>query len=135
MEVMKMKKILTLTLIILLAFFLLTACSGKDEAAENPTESVVSVPDDLENTFVIADYYNEDGTFSALGLALDEINSEKVLTVKSGEILVVGDLKYEVAAESVTLSFYTQSSLENVITWWIEHMQSWQENGDVVNVK
>ena len=81
--------------------------------------------------YVITDYYRENGVFSDLGLELDEMNFEKVLVVNRGCVLIAGDRRYKVAAESLTLSFYTQSSLEHVIRWWIDYLDSWAESGKV----
>ncbi|MCL1906000.1 MAG: hypothetical protein FWG06_03215, partial [Clostridiales bacterium] len=83
------------------------------------------------NQYTIADYYGEDGGFSALGLALEENNSEKQLTVKAGDLLIVGDRLYIVVANSLTLSFYTQSSLNHAIKWWTDYLNSWAESGKV----
>ncbi|MCL2057676.1 MAG: M56 family metallopeptidase [Oscillospiraceae bacterium] len=78
----------------------------------------------------IADYYNnEDGDFSALGLALDEDGSERTLTVNGGDTLIAGDRRYEVIVDSLALSFYTQPSHEQVVLWWIDYLDSWVESG------
>ena len=85
--------------------------------------------------YYIADYYNvDDGKFSALGLALDENGSERTLTVRGGDILVVGGRRYEVIAESLTLSFYTQPLLGQAIQWWADCLDSWAESGKVTLV-
>lgn len=85
-----------------------------------------------KNTYVITDYYNSgDGRFSALGLTLAEEGYERVLTVSRGDILVAGDRRYEVTAESLTLVFYTQPSPDRVVQWWIYYLDSWAESGKV----
>ena len=87
-----------------------------------------------EKHYTITDYYNEDGKFSALGLALDEEDSERVLAVSGGELLIAGERRYEVTVESLTLSFYTQPSLDQVIQWWADCLDSWAESGKVTAV-
>ena len=82
----------------------------------------------------IIDYYNEDGAFSELGLTLDEINSERALSVNNGDILVVGGRKYEVTADSLALSYYTQPSLDQVVIWWIDYLDSWAKNGKITEL-
>ncbi|MCL1828895.1 MAG: hypothetical protein FWG32_05295 [Oscillospiraceae bacterium] len=83
----------------------------------------------------ITDYYSADGKFSALGLALptDSKNSEKTLTVKSGDIIIVGKKQYKVGAEPLVIPFYTQPSLDKVIVWWTDYMDSWLESGKVTS--
>ena len=84
-----------------------------------------------EKTYIISDYYNEDGTFSDLGLALDEVNSEKVLIISGGETFIIGDRKYIVITEALAISFYTQSSINDVIQWWTDYIKTWEESGIV----
>jgi beta-lactamase regulating signal transducer with metallopeptidase domain len=84
--------------------------------------------------YLITDYYNEDGKFSDLGLALPEIDSARVLIVNKGDIIVAGDRQYEVKTESLTLSYYTQPSREMVIQWWIDYLDSWAEGDKVMPV-
>jgi beta-lactamase regulating signal transducer with metallopeptidase domain len=86
-------------------------------------------------TYIITDYYNdEDGKFSPLGLGLYEKNSEKVLSVSSGDTLIVDGRRFEVTAESLTLSFYTQPSLDQAIRWWANYLDSWADSGKVTVV-
>jgi len=92
-----------------------------------PAES--TTPGYPDNAYVITDYYNEDGTFSGLGLALDEVNSEKTLILNDGDIFVVGGQMYIVTAETLTLSFYTQSSLADVNQWWTNFAKLWEWTG------
>lgn len=120
-----MKKIFTLAFGLGLALALLTGCGGNTPPPP---------PDSAEPGYRIADYYNEDGTFSALGLALDEVNSEKVLMTKSGDILIVDTRKYSVTAESLTLTFYTQSSLDDAISWWTDYCESRKERGEIAEI-
>ena len=86
------------------------------------------------NTYSIIDYYDEDGGYSALGLALEESDSGRTLTVSSGDILLVGDRRYEVTIDYLTLSFFTQPSLEQAVKWWADYLDSWEESGKVVNI-
>jgi len=86
-----------------------------------------------EKVYSIIDYYNADGKFSDLGRALpfDSKNGEPALTVKKGDVIIVGDLKYTVVAESLTLYFYTQPSLTAVIQWWTDYFKDVEESGIV----
>jgi hypothetical protein len=83
---------------------------------------------------VIADYYNEDGKFSDLGLTLDGNNSERTLTVSRGDTLIAGDRQYGVTAQLLTLSFYTQPSHDRVIQWWTDYLDSWAQSSKVMEV-
>jgi len=87
-----------------------------------------------KRVYTITDYYNENGQFSELGLALNERNSEKVLTVSSGDILIIGNRQYIVTIESLTLSYYPQPSLDLVIQWWTDYLNNWAESGDLTVV-
>ena len=89
----------------------------------------------LKNIYEIADYYNSDGSFSKLGLSLGEVNSEKVLTLKNGDIFVVGKFRYMIATTSVNLPFYTQGSLDDVIRWWADYAKTLEDTGEVILVK
>ena len=84
-----------------------------------------------ENIYIITDYYNEDGKFSDLGLMLEENNSERVLAVSGGDILIAGDRQYEITTQSLTLSFYTQPSRDQVILWWNDYLSSWAQSDKV----
>jgi hypothetical protein len=88
----------------------------------------------MERLYTITDYYNERGKFSALGLTLDEKNSERMLAVSGGDILIAGSRQYEVKAELLTLSFYTQPSLDQVVQWWADYLDSWAESGKVTAI-
>jgi hypothetical protein len=39
-----------------------------------------------------------------------------------------------VTAESLTLSFYTQPSLAEVIQWWTDYVEIWEEGGIIAEV-
>jgi len=125
--VITMRNILAITLVLVLAFSLLTACVSKPANNQAGTTSA----DSAGTVYKITDYYKDDGSFSALGLALDEENSEKVLTVKTGDTIVLSNREYEVTDESITLSFYTQPSLDEVIEWWTNHLENLKESGRV----
>ena len=85
-----------------------------------------------KNVYNISEFYNnEDGKFSSLGLSLAEMKSERALTVGNGDVLVVGNQRYQVTTESLTLSFYTQPLHDQVIQWWIDYLDSWAESGKV----
>jgi hypothetical protein len=91
-----------------------------------------------EKIYDIADYYNEDGAFSALGLelgfGLDEKDTGRAMTVSGGDVIIAGGRKYVVAVESLTLSFYTQPSPDQVVQWWIDYLDSWAESGHLTAV-
>ena len=91
---------------------------------------------DAEKTYVIDDWYNnEDGKLSTFELGLDGENSEGELTVRSGDILVVGDRRYIVAAQSLTLSVYPQPSLDQAIRWWVDYLDSWSQSGEITLIR
>jgi beta-lactamase regulating signal transducer with metallopeptidase domain len=116
---------------------LLTETESLDMTADNRNNSGYIASDDVantENVYTITDYYAENGKFSELGLALDEINSERTLVVNGGDILIAGGRRYEVTAESLPLSFYTQPSIDRVIGWWIDYLDSWAESGKVMTL-
>ena len=120
-----MKKFIATALVIILVFSFLTACGDNNNAAIT------------EGTYNISDYYNGDGRFSELGetLPLDPETGENVLTLKSGDIIILGDLKYAVTEESLKLYFYTQPSLDEVFEWWADYFRVWEENGIVIAVQ
>ena len=137
-----MKKILT-ALLLLLIMILCVSCgdtqpneqSGTPTAENNtPASDNNDNDDDSEKFYIIADYYNEDGTFSDLGLALDEIDSEKVLILKNGEAFIIGDRKYRIMTESLTVSFYTQPSFDEVMQWWADYIKIWEESNNIVEI-
>ena len=87
-----------------------------------------------EAVIKITDYYNQDGKFSALGAALpaDSKSGDKVLTVKNGDIIIVGDKQYKVTADSLAFELYTQPSIDKVIVWWTDYMNDWKDSGKIV---
>jgi beta-lactamase regulating signal transducer with metallopeptidase domain len=101
-----------------------------DPVPDNKDQSNVNA----EKIYIITDYYNANGRFSGRGLALNEKNSEKVLKVSGGDILIAGDKQYIVTAESLTLFFYTQPSFEQVMHWWVDYLDSWATSGKVAAV-
>ena len=105
-----------------------------DSKPLTPEPSAIEPPATSGSKYIITDYYDEDGGFSALGLALEEKNTEKQMTVTVGDLLIIGDQQYIVAANSLTLSFYTQPSLNNAIKWWTDYLNSWEESGKVIKV-
>ena len=111
---------------------------AKDAEEAAPTEDAAAAGNEAntEGAYKITDYYNSEGKLSELGEALPKNNDgENVLTLKKGDIVVVGDVQYEVTAESLDLQFYSQPSLDQVIVWWTEYMNSWLESGKVAEVK
>jgi len=114
---------------ILAIFTTLALCVSCNTAKSNqtdtpPTENPAAV-------YTIADYYNESGALSDLGLALEEENSEKVLSINNNALIVVGERKYRVTTETIKLPVYTQPSYDEVMRWWTEHLDSLVENGEL----
>jgi len=83
----------------------------------------------------IADYYQPDGSFSALALALEEEDFGRKLDVGPGDRFVIGNQTYEVLAESITVVFYTHPSMDHVTQWWAEYLETAMENGIVTIVE
>ena len=104
-----------------------------DQASELPAASQTSTQsfNETGTVYTIIDYYDTAGGYSELGLALEEENGEKVLTVLGGDTLIVGGLKYNVTVESLTIPFYTQSSLDQVFAWWVDYCQSRTDRGEL----
>jgi len=128
-----MKRRIFIALLAVAILLLCASCTGTPLG--EPTSTTSAPPtDDTGTVYTIADYYNASGEFSALGRALDEENAEKVLRIYSGDTLVVGDRGYSVATESLTLTFYTQPSLEEAITWWTEYCEGWKAQGIVISI-
>ena len=135
---MAMKRVSAYVMAMLLVFFLLAACGGNgngggESVQENDHGSGSAAA--VEGAYIIANYYNEDGTFSALGLALDEVNSEKTLLLSDGDIFVVENKIYMVTTESLALSFYTQSSLADVVLWWTDYVRIWEGSGIISELR
>jgi len=86
------------------------------------------------NVYVISEYYDSEGGFSRLGLALLEVDSEKVLKLKGGDIFIIGTQKYMVTGEFLKMPFYTQPSLEALNIWWAEYGRNAEEIGVAVKV-
>ncbi|MCL2136389.1 MAG: hypothetical protein FWH40_02535 [Coriobacteriia bacterium] len=131
-----MKNIIKLILVFMIVPSLLSACSSKNNdnsngnrEFNNGTASGIDLSN--KNSVVITDYYNEDGTFSSLGLALDEEDTEKVLYLSEGDTFIIDDHIYSVKSESLKLIFYTQNSLDDVILWWLDCADRWVESGFV----
>ena len=135
-NVLKYKKTSRVAIVLAVAF--VTVLSLGLLVSRASTDDLLSDTDDganAEMTYIITDYYNnEDGKFSPIGLMLDEMNSERVLTVRGGDVLIIGDRRYEVTAESLTLSFYTQPSNDQVVQWWTDCLNSLVEGDKVIAV-
>jgi len=115
-----------------LALIIIALCvSCADEPVNEPTSTP---PTDGGGTvYTITDYYDVNGGYSDLGLALDEENGEKTLTVKSGDTLIVGGHSYSVTAEILTIPFYTQPSLDEVVDWWTDYCENRIERGEMID--
>ena len=112
-----------------LSLGLVASRAGADDSYE--TQATGADMSHTVDIYVITDFYNDNGKFSDRGLTLYEKNSERMLTVSGGDILVAGNRQYVVTAESLTLSFYTQPSLNQVNAWWTDYLNSWAESGKV----
>ena len=120
--------------------------AGPGVVAETVVDDTVMISESISETsdfggmantgmvYSISDYYNEDGKFSTLGLGLTGKDSERALTVSDGDVLIVGTHQYKVTVESLSLSFYTQPSPDQVIKWWTDYLSSWAESGKVTAV-
>ena len=86
-------------------------------------------------TYRIADYYNEDGSFSDLGLELEEIDFARVLAIAEGDTIIAGDRQFLVIVESYSISLYTQPSLEYAIEWAAKYLESLEESGVVIEIE
>lgn len=124
-----MKKTI-LTLSVLLTLFLLTACTNSAGNTDDKTGTSSPLPNGTGTVYRITDYYDADGGFSSLGLALDEENSEKVLKASEGDTLIVGDQEY-VVVHSLVIPFYTQTSLDEALAWWTAYCESRVERGEM----
>jgi len=84
---MRMKKTYTF----FLALIIMALCVS---CADKPVNEPTSTPPSGNKgaVYTITDYYDENGGLPALGLALDEENAEKVLSVKVGVIGYEGAL-------------------------------------------
>ena len=116
-------------LLVLVTAALCVSCGDKP-ASGRDTPSPGAVTADESELIRISDYYDADGAFSELGLALAEENAEKVLAVNSGDTLVVGDRRYRFAV-SRTIPFYTQPSLDEVMGWWMNYCENLIANGEI----
>jgi len=98
--------------------------SGNDSQSSQTT-------DESGVIYTITDYYTEAGELSDLGIALEDVNAEKILTVHTGDTLILGNAQYLVVSESLDLPFYTQPAMDQVIEWWTEHLTGLVDSGDI----
>jgi len=131
-----MKKVI-LFLVTLMVMTVHVSCTKPEngQTAAPSNDTVLPTSDATGDDYAILDYYNDDGSFSALGQALDEVNTEKTLALSDGDIFVVNSRRYIVTAETLTLSFYTQSSLADVVQWWTDYIKLWEEGGIISEVR
>ena len=54
--------------------------------------------------------------------------------MRSGDIIVVGAKQFKVLPNSYTISYWSQNSLNNAITWWTAYMNSYAQSGVVVEI-
>ena len=71
-----------------------------------------------EGTYNIADFYGENGQ----------------LSVKKGDIIVVGDKQYKVLANAYTISYWSQNTLNAAISWWTAYLNSYATGGVVEEI-
>jgi len=134
-----MKKIIAFGL----ALITIISCASCGDVQTNEKKDTLSsengnpTSDDSGKVYNITDYYKEDGTYSDLGRSIpfDVSNGERMLTVYIGDVIVVGERQYKITVESIKLPFYTQSSIDEIIVWWIDYMNSGQERGDIIAMK
>jgi len=109
------------------------ACAAPVDDGRGASSSATSVqgPTGQGAVYTIADYYNDDGTLSALGMALPQENGEPVLAVAADDLIVVGERSYTVLEDTLALPFYTQPSLDEVMGWWADHMEGLKADGRV----
>ena len=106
-------------------FFFAVSLAGCSTPSPTPS------PTPQEPTYIIADYYNSDGSFSDLALALEESDTNRKLDVVNGERFIVGNQAYEVLSDTYAVIFYTHSSLDQVTEWWIDYFETAADNGIV----
>ncbi|MCL1816991.1 MAG: carboxypeptidase regulatory-like domain-containing protein, partial [Clostridiales bacterium] len=53
------------------------------------------------------------------------------LSVNKGDIIVVGEKRYRVLANTYTIEYWSQSSLAGAISWWTDYMDSFAAGGVV----
>jgi len=82
--------------------------------------------------FPVRQQLKTDGSGS---LPFDPGNGERILTVVEGDILIIGERQFKVAAETINMPFYTQSSIDEVIAWWTDYMDSRLETGNIIVIK
>ena len=115
-----------------LIFCLLLAVWLSGCAASTPQKQPTEpAPGEEQAARNIADYYNADGSFSALALALEGSESARELEVKQGDCFAAQDHQYTVEAESFTFVLYTHPSLESAEAWWVDYFATAAGNGIV----
>jgi len=128
-----MKRRIIVALLAVTMLLICASCAGTPH--DEPMSTTNAPPANASGTvYTIIDYYNADGGFSTLGLALNEENAEKVLTANGGDTLIVGDHAYSVTAESLALTFYTQPSTDEAIEWWTEYCEGWKAQGEMISL-
>ena len=71
-----------------------------------------------QTTYNIADFYSTSGR----------------LSVKSGDIIIVGTRQYRVLASTYTIEYWSQNNLTSAISWWTSYMNSFASGGVVVAI-
>ena len=82
-----------------------------------PTKTPTPAPTQAsgQTTYNIADFYTKNGK----------------LSVKRGDVIIVGELQYKVLSNSYTIEYWAQNSLSAAIAWWTEYMDSFVQSGVV----
>jgi hypothetical protein len=66
-----------------------------------------------QTIYNIADFYNTSGR----------------LSLKSGDIIIVGARKYRVLPNEYNMDYWSQNSLETAISWWTDYLSSYVASG------
>ena len=127
----KCRAFLVLSLLLIL---LLTGCGAGAPKEQIPAEEQTPVEEQV-SAYIIADYYNADGSFSALALALEETEAGRALDAVQGERFIVGDHEFMVEADSFTFMFYTHPSVESAVEWWNDYFEVAADNGIVTVIR
>jgi len=56
------------------------------------------------------------------------------LSVKYGDVIVVGQRQYRVLSNTYTISYWSQNSLNNAISWWTTYLNSYAASGVVEEI-
>ena len=83
-----------------------------------PTPTPAPAPTPGGATYNIADFYAKSGQ----------------LSVRKGDIIVVGTRQYRVLPNTYTIQYWSQNSLNAAISWWTDYLDSYAQSGVVAAV-